>query len=284
MDQAVTGSQGGGWEDGETWTEEEPIGFDNVMTFSSIVEKNPGVRDGKYIAFFHHLMTDEGEVLNEEPPVPSRLQQMMTETDDAGWTWSEPKLVADFPKQVIHHSDGTETVIPKRDPCEGFGFWSPDKEELCCLMRDNTHQGKSLVMFSRDKGETWTKAVDSPWELSGDRHVGTYLPDGRLFIAFRDMAPNSPTRGHFLGWVGTYDDIKNGRPGQYRVKLLHSYSGSDCGYPGVHVLGDGSVIALTYIKYEDNENAHSVVAVKFTMDELDRMATEIASMDKEKGE
>jgi hypothetical protein len=47
-----------------------------------------------------------------------------------------------------------------------------------------------------------------------------YTPDGRLVIAFRDQAPDSPTRGHFVAWVGTYQDIRDGRPGQCRIKLL----------------------------------------------------------------
>lgn len=34
------------------------------------------------------------------------------------------------------------------------------------------------------------------------------------------MAPGSPTRGDWVGWVGTYDDLVAGREGQYRVRLM----------------------------------------------------------------
>jgi sialidase-1 len=128
------------------------------------------------------------------------------------------------------------------------------------------------MMFSKDEGSSWSDPIDTPWGLSGDRHMGLYTRDGRLVIAFRDMAPNSPTRGHFIAWVGTYSDIQNSKPGEYRVKLLHSYAGSDCGYPGMEILPDGSIVATTYIKYRDDSCKHSVVSTRFNIRETDAMS------------
>ena len=253
-------------DEGKTWEEKESLGFANVMAFSSIVPKNPGVQDGKYLGFYHRRRALDGTLLNKEPPQAGRLEVAVSETDDAGFTWSEPRTVAD---------------VPGKDLCEPFAFWSPDKSELCCLMRENTHKGRSMVMFSQDQGSSWTEPKDTSWELTGDRHIGVYVSPDRLFIAFRDQAIDSETRGHFLGWVGTYDDIKNSRPGDYRVKLLHSYAKpwvGDCGYPGVALMQDGSVVALTYIKYRDDKNQHSIVTTRFTMDELDRMANQSEEM------
>jgi hypothetical protein len=136
-------------------------------------------------------------------------------------------------------------------------------------MRENAHKGYSLMMFSGDEGETWSVPVDTPWGLTGDRHRGTYAKDGRLVIAFRDQAPLSPTRGHFVAWVGTYDDIKQGKPGQYRLKLLHSFAGGDCGYPGMERLADGTIVATTYIKYWNDARKHSVVCTRFRLEETD---------------
>lgn len=248
---------------GNRWEEKEPLGFANVMAFSSIVPKNPGVQDGKYIGFYHRRRALDGTLFNKEPPQAGRLEVAVSETDDAGFTWSEPRTIAD---------------VPEKDLCEPFAFWSPDKSEICCLLRENSHKGRSMVMFSQDQGASWTEPKDTSWELTGDRHIGVFVGPNRLFIAFRDQALDSETKGHFLGWVGTYDDIKNSKPGDYRVKLLHSYAKpwtGDCGYPGVALLQDGTIIALTYVKYKDDENKHSIVATRFTIEELDRLAEQV---------
>lgn len=224
-------------DEGKTWTEMPPLDFECVMTFSSIIR----LSDGNYLGFYHRRKGSSLEVLK-------------TKTSDGGITWSEPQVIADV--------EGT-------DPCEPFVFRSPSNKELCCLMRENTHKGHSLMMFSKDEGKSWSDPVDTPWGLSGDRHMGVYTPDGRLVIAFRDMAPNSPTYGHFVAWVGTYEDIRNNQPGEYRVKLLNSNAGKDCGYPGMELLPDGTIVATTYIKYKDDNNKHSVVSTRFKIQETD---------------
>lgn len=253
---------------GKTWSEEKPLGLPNVMAFSSMIPKNPGVQDGCYLAFYHHSCTAEGKVIDQEPRTKnSRLRVLLCETTDAGATWSAPQIIADLP-------DG-----PKL-PCEPCAFWSPDKKEICCLMRENTHHGNSLMTFSSDRGKTWSPSVETSWELTGDRHMGGYLPDGRLFFAFRDQALKSSTRGHFVAWVGSYADLKNARPGDYRIKMLHSYAGGDCGYPGVSIFPNGEIFALTYIKYDNSKNKHSVVGIRFNIAETDRLAKQIATKSK----
>ena len=66
------------------------------------------------------------------------------------------------------------------------------------------------MMLSRDEGATWTEPRELPGALTGDRHVGKYTPDDRLFISFRDTTHESPTKGDWVGWVGTYGDVVNG--------------------------------------------------------------------------
>lgn len=232
-------------DEGETWKEMPPLGFNCVMTFSSIVR----LKDGRYLGLYH-----AGPEGRDRPP----LKVYQTITADGGLTWSTPRLVA---------------AVDGKNPCEPFVFRSPDGDELCCLLRENTHRGRSLMMFSRDEGQTWSQPADTPWGLSGDRHMGVFSEDGRLVVAFRDQAPNSPTRGHFVAWVGTYKDIRLGRAGQYRVKLLHSHAKNvrDCGYPGMERLHDGSILATTYIKYRSGPEKHSVVCTRFTLEELDQL-------------
>jgi hypothetical protein len=57
------------------------------------------------------------------------------------------------------------------------------------------------------------------------------------------------------------------KEGQYRIKLLHSYDGWDCGYPGLEIL-DGTIIATTYIKYTEGNNKQSIVSVRFKLEDL----------------
>lgn len=230
-------------DEGESWKIAEPLGLRCVMTFSSIIELAPG----KYLGLYH---------AGPEGKDRSPLKVYQTITNDGGVTWGEPKLVA---------------AVDGKDPCEPFVFRSPNGKELCCLMRENKHRGNSLMMFSQDEGKTWSEPVDTPWGLTGDRHMGVMTKDGKLVVAFRDVAINSPTQGHFVAWVGTYEDLVGGRPGDFRVKLLHSYAGRDCGYPGMHLLEDGTIVATTYIKYNEGNEKHSVVSTRFKLKELKAM-------------
>lgn len=230
---------------GKTWKEMPPLGFPCVMTFSSIVR----LKDGRYLGLYH-----KGPDGKDKAP----LEVLQTITADGGFTWSTPKVVA---------------AVEGKNPCEPFVFRAPGATELCCLMRENTHKGRSLVMFSHDEGETWTTPTDTPWGLTGDRHAGVFTKDGRFVVAFRDQAIGSPTRGHFVAWVGTYEDLKNDKPGQYRVKLLHSHAKNvgDCGYPGVELLPDGTIVATTYLKYAPGPEKHSVVSTRFKLAETDSL-------------
>ncbi len=89
---------------------------------------------------------------------------------------------------------------------------------------------------------------------------------------FRDTGASSPTKSHFVAWVGRYEDIVSGRDGDYKIKLLHSNRGSDCGYPGVELLPDGTIVATTYIKYRPGPELNSVVSVRFNLAETDKLA------------
>ena len=144
-------------DDGETWTEMPPLNLPCVMTFSSVVQLN----NGSYLGLYH-----KGPDGKDKAP----LEVLQTITADGGFTWSEPEVVAS---------------VEDKNPCEPFVFRSPDGTELCTLLRENTHKGRSLLMFSSDEGETWSTPIDTPWGLSGDRHIGAPLGGGRWIFAFR---------------------------------------------------------------------------------------------------
>jgi hypothetical protein len=111
--------------------------------------------------------------------------------------------------------------------------------------------------------------------LTGDRHVAKYTPDGRLFITFRDTALESATKGDWVAWVGTYDDIVSGREGQYRVRLMDNTDDWDCAYPGLELLPDGTFVATTYGHWEENAQPY-IVSVRLNMTDLDTLGRSAA--------
>ena len=179
----------------------------------------------------------------------------MSVSKDGGWTWGPMRIVA---------------TASEKNLCEPFCLRSPDGNELCLLMRENRHDSCSMMCFSRDEGKTWTKPENTCWGLSGDRHEGIYLPDGRLFIAFRDRALGSSTYGHYVAWVGSYDSLRAGKPGDCRVKILDNKAENvwDTGYSGVELLDGGTVLCTTYLRYRQNDKAHSVACTRIKADEL----------------
>jgi hypothetical protein len=211
-------------------------------------------RPGEYLAMFH----DDGRYFprSPQPTKPPTFTLYRTLSRDGGLTWSFPEAIQQ--SAAVHL-------------CEPGLIRSPDGTEMAALLRENSRQRNSHVIFSRDEGQTWTTPRELPGALTGDRHVGKYAPDGRLFISFRDTTHSSPTQGDWTGWVGTYDDIARGREGQYRVRLMQNYSGRDCAYPGVEVLPDGTFVATTYGHWVAKESPF-IVSVRLRLEELDSRA------------
>lgn len=232
---------------GVSWSKVKRLGMPCIMAFTSIVR----LSNGDLLGMYHRGNS-------EKDRNPLKLWQSVSH--DGGLSWDVPELVGE---------------VPDRSPCEPCAFFSPDRKTLVCVARENQRKGCSLMMFSKDEGKTWTPMKETPWGLTGDRHVMRYLPDGRMIFVFRDMAPFSPTRGHFVAWIGTYFDLSNVLSGQYRIKLLHNYAGVDSGYPGLEILPDGTVVATTYLKYHPGPEKHSVVSVRFKIEEIDKIVSEI---------
>jgi len=74
-----------------------------------------------------------------------------------------------------------------------------------------------------------------------------------------------------VAWVGAFDDIVEGREGQYRVRLMDNTKSADCAYPGVDVLPDGTFVATTYGHWTEGEQPY-IVSVRLKLDELDGLA------------
>ena len=231
-------------DNGKGWGAMKPNGLKGIVAPISIV----GVDGGRK----HLMWTHRGSGDRDRSP----LAVWQAESTDAGLTWKNYRKVCE---------------APGKDPCEPAVVRSPDGKQLLMLMRDNKHKGNSLMMLSDDEGKTWSKPAETSWGLTGDRHCPKYAPDGRLVVVFRDVAQPCPPRGHFVAWVGRYEDIIKGREGQYRIKLMHHYGrAGDCGYPGLELLPDGTFAATTYIKHKPGPEQHSVVSVRFKLAEIDK--------------
>jgi len=233
---------------GETWTPMKWTGMYKPGGNTVVVPIDGGRR---------HLLLVQRGPQRDSTRVNHGLTVWQAVSSDGGLTWDDYRQVC---------------AVPGADPCEPELIRSPDGRQLLCLMRENRRRFNSLMMTSDDEGRTWSKARELPVSLTGDRHMSCYGPDGRLVVVFRDRARNGPTYGHFVAWVGTYDDICRGQAGQYRVKLLHSYAGPDCGYSGLECLPDGTLVATTYVKYRPGPRKHSIVSVRFKLEEIDAKA------------
>ena len=240
-------------DDGATWSPLKEAGaWGGIVVMGCLEPLRTG--KGHYLAMFH----DDGRFFQAQPQVrqPVVFTLYQTRSSDGGLTWSAPEAV--YSSSEVHL-------------CEPGLIRSPDGRKLAVLLRENARRKNSHVIFSTDEGQTWSPPRELPGALTGDRHTGKYGPDGRLFISFRDMAHETPTKGDWVGWVGTFEDIEQGREGQYRVRLMDNKKGADCAYPGVEVLPDGTFVATTYGHWTEGEQPY-IVAVRFKLSELDAKA------------
>ncbi len=231
-------------DEGKTWSPMKSVDLECVMPFCTIVP----VEGGKKLIGLTNIRRP-GETKDPKSNIVTQ-----SESTDGGLTWSPWRVLVD---------------LGDLKPCEPEVVRSPDGKQLLCLIRENVRSEPAHYITSEDEGRTWSKVKALPHGLHGDRHKHVYLPDGRLVVVFRDMGRHSPTRSHFVAWVGRYEDILSGKDGEYKIKLLHSHKGSDCGYPGLELLPDGTLVATTYVKYRPGPEQNSVVSVRFTIQETD---------------
>jgi hypothetical protein len=240
-------------DDGASWTELKPIGnFGGIVTMASVVPVLS--KPGHYTALFH----DDGRFFNAKSnPVRGRFTLYQTTTTDAGENWSDPAPI--FVSSEVHL-------------CEPGAVLSPDKKQIAVLLRENRRKANSHIVFSNDEMNSWTAPRALPNALTGDRHTAQVLPDGRLFISFRDIPSQgntSPTANSWVAWVGRYEDLVSGKPGDFRILLKRNYKSGDCAYPGVEVLPDGTVVTTTYGHWEKDQ-APYILTVRLKVPEIEK--------------
>ena len=234
-------------DDGQSWSELEKAGdWGGIVVMGGAIR----LKDGRYMALFH----DDGRFFTGSNKTNGLFIVFKTLSSDGGLTWS-------YPEPIIE--------CDWADPCEPGLFRSPDGSQILVLLRENSRKFNSFFITSNDEGESWSPMVELPASLTGDRHTGQYTSDGRLFISFRDMAKGSPTWGDWVGWLGTYEDILQGREGEYRILLKDNTYSADTAYPGVERLPSGMIVVTTYGHWRTGEQPY-IVSTRFMPEELGR--------------
>ena len=238
-------------DEGNHWSPFEPVMIPNstdtliadVMPFTAIIPVDSGKR----------LLG----VTNIRRPYEGGRTNILAQSYslDGGFTWSRWRIILDLGDPHI--------------PCEPEIIRSPDGKQLLMLIRENNRAYNSWIMLSNNEGKTWSEPYQATASVTMDRHQACYAPDGRLVIVGRDVAEESVSKGHFAAWVGAYQDLVDGKEGQYRIKLLHTYQTTE--YPGLVVLPDGTFVAINSVGYRPDEN-YSIVSTRFTLKEFDDIA------------
>lgn len=235
-------------DDGVTWSPLTKVGdWGGIVVMGSLVEVKGS--PGEYLAYFH----DDGRYIASEARAKGTFTLYQTRSTDGGLTWSTPKEI--FQSAEVHL-------------CEPGVVRSPDGKTQAMLLRENRRKKNSHVMFSSDEGKTWSPPRELPNALTGDRHTAKYAPDGRLLISFRDMHKESPYYGDWVAWVGTYGDIEQGGAGQYVVRLKDNLVRTDCAYPGVEILSEGTFVITTYGHWTAGQPPY-ILSVRLKLSELD---------------
>lgn len=283
-------------DEGATWTEFQKFyGKDSshkinaVVAMSSLTHlKEDGEYTDKWMGLFHDNSF-------------RCYKTILTFDENGNMQWSDPQ---EFFKNSVD-GDGKacdQTFLAKMAKlCEIEVIRSDggNGDVLCLIARCETHRMNSMMSFSYDEGKTWTALKEVPSALDGDRHKAEYLQDGRLFITFRSIErdkakkkANGAGTKHFfsegwVAWVGTFEDLVewyNGdrsSEGQYRIKLAHPYlqgqsetavaANRDCGYAGLVVLRDGTIITASYGRFSADSDKTFIISKRININDVDRI-------------
>lgn len=244
----------GGWRTsisddlGKTWSEYKhfhrhlPNGADNwsIVAMASLIQLHDkqGTPIDKWMGVYH-----DANFVNYK----SYLS--FDEKGQEIWTKPSPYL------------DEYRAIESSHKICEVGLFRSPDQQKIIGLGRSQSHEHHSVFFYSIDEGKTWTEPAYLHEHLTGERHKAVYDPiSGRLVVTFREIAyqydadgqmlTDQWQAGNWLAWVGSYEALVNGEPGDYRIILAKDWTnspkGGDTGYAGIVAHPDGHFIMNSY--------------------------------------
>ncbi len=280
-------------DEGESWTEfalfypkDEPNGVIPIVAMASLTRlKENGAFVDRWMGLFH-----DWRFYN---------YKSILSFDEAGrMRWSAPEKYMAPHRRQERGAHMCEVEVIRSDKGQG--------DTLCLLARSNSKRCNSLISFSRDEGKTWSKPREVPAALNGERHKAEYTSDGRLVIVFRSIERDKAKRKRvqpdyskrkfysegLIAWVGTFDDLQQGKQGQYRIKLAHTYlpgqtqaqtaANADTGYCGNVVLPDDTVVITSYGCFDGGDYVTntkgetvprtSIASKRLRLSDIDRVA------------
>ena len=277
-------------DEGKTWSEFQrfySLNDENsvvpIVAMSSLTRlKENGEFVDKWMGLFH-----DADFYN--------YKTILTFDENGNMQWSVPEKYFAAHREIEKKTQMCEVEVIRSDMGKG--------DELCLITRSQSKNVNTLISFSQDEGKTWSEPKEAPAALNGERHKAEYTPDGRLVITFRsiergekakDNAKNRTDKSRgwisegLVAWVGTYEDLKSGNEGQYRIKLAHIYdegqtepeyyANADTGYCGNVVLPDGTVMICSYGKFspdkwtaDGKELRTSICAKRIRLEDIDKL-------------
>ena len=242
-------------DNGETWTEYKhwhsqlADGRNNasVVAMASLIQLKD--ENGNYI--------DEWMGVYHLQSPFQNFKSILSFDENGNEQWSTPE------RYLEEHS----SIESLYQMCEIGMFRSPDGNRIVGLARTQSHNNFATLIYSDDEGKTWSQPMNLPGSLAGERHKAVYDPiSGRLVITFREIRYDLNGNNQFDGgsdwtcddwgvWVGTYEDLINQEPGDYRIRIAEDWAQSaksgDTGYAGLVSLEDGTLIMDSYGHWDE---------------------------------
>lgn len=271
---------------GQKWAEEKNkqnntdkhYAYDAIVAMSSLTQlkdENGNLID-KWMGTFHRGTSEYGMDGGE---CYVNYKTYLTFDDNNQAVWSEPqRLLSDY--REIEEEYGM---------CEIEIIRNPENDCLILISRANTRQSNSLICYSYDEGETWTQPKELPNCLTGDRHKAEYdAVSGKLIISFRQylsdgkkfkksaLSPDLYLSEGWVAWIGTFEDLmsfennddSDNKYGDALVVLGKNYKQADCGYSGVVVQKDGTIIMDSYGYFSRTSRYPYILQAKFKIADI----------------
>ncbi|HFU4116701.1 TPA: glycoside hydrolase domain-containing protein [Streptococcus suis] len=190
--------------------------------------------------------------------------------------------------------------------CEIGMFRVPNSNRIIGLVRSQSHQHSSLLIYSDDEGQTWSRPEALQGALQGERHKILVDPiSNKLLVTFREIILDYNQNGaiengdwmagDWMAWVGSVEDLLEQNEGEYRIRLAEDFTKSaksgDTGYTGMTVSKDGTFNLVSYGHFDQafstswtgkvTEDLSYIKHARFTLADLEKALGIRSSVDEQ---